>query len=380
MKRLRKGISSQTIGLLPLLLFFGMNIFLPYLLSFVISVAFSVLCYVLYKWLRGSEGYQFILFPVAITQMLYSVSLLFVSPEFLAKHSSLLIEMLFMIVLAFTYLQKHTVRRKIRNVEMSSDKQSFLNASLDEFFFTTQITQGVFTFHLFVVLFYLLLPEADRDVALEPLLFHYMPLIAGFGIMFYEQIRLFMLRKYLKDEIWLPVLNDNGSVIGRIAHSISASSTRKFYHPIVRIAVVKNGMLYLTKKDSNSIVSPGALDYPFKYYVRYKQGIEEAVYDALSCCFPKKTISPRFLIRYKFENELVKHQVSVYVVYLNNEEQFSHCKEMSGKLWTSKQIEENLGTGLFSEYFEKEFAYLQNTVLKVESYSCQQNGDDEIEL
>lgn len=379
MKRLRKGISNQTIGLLPLLLFFGMNIFLPYLYSFVISVVVSVLCYVLYKWLRGSEGYQFVLFPVAITQMLYSVSLLFITPELLVEHSSLLMEMLFMIVLAFTYLQKHTVRKKVKNVEMSSDRQSYLNASLDEFFFTTQITQGVFTFHLFVVLFYLLLPEAEQNMALEPLLFHYMPLIAGLGVMFYEQIRLFLLRKYLKDEIWLPVLNDNGSVIGRIAHSISASSSRKFYHPVVRIALVYNGMLYLTKKDSNAIVSPGSLDYPFKYYVRYRQRIEEAVYDALSCCFPRETISPRFLIRYKFENESVKHQVSVYVVYLN-EEQFTHCKEMSGKLWTSKQIEENLGSGLFSEYFEKEFAYLQNTVLKVDSYCCRQNDYEEIEV
>lgn len=380
MKRLKKGIGNQTIGLFPLLLCFGMNLFLPYLLSFVISVFFSVLCYVLYKWLRGSEGYQFVLFPVAVTQMLYSVSLLFVSPEFLGKHSSLLIEILFVIILAFTYLQKQTVRRKVKNVEMSSDSQSYLNASLNEFFFTIQIIQGVFTLHLFITLFYLLLPKAERDVAYESLLFNYMPLIAGFGIMFYEQIRLFLLRKYLKDEVWLPVLNDNGSVIGRIAHSVSAASTRKFYHPVVRIAAVYNGMLYLTKRDPASIISPNALDYPFKHYVRYKQGIEDAAYDALSGCYSREAVSPRFLIRYKFENELVKHQVSVYVIYLHTEEQLARCKQTAGKLWTSKQIEENLGTGLFSEYFEKEFTYLQNTVMKVESYCCQPNDYEEAEV
>jgi hypothetical protein len=379
MKRLRRGIGNQTIGLLPLLLFFGMNIFFPYLLSFVFSVIFSALCYVLYKWLRGSEEYQFVLFPVAVTQMLYSVGLLFVSPAFLGMHSSLFVEMLFVIVLAFTYLQKQKAKRKIRNVEMSSDKQSYLNASLNEFFFTIQIMQGTFTLHLFVVLFYLLLPEADRNVAYERLLFNYMPLIAGLGIMFYEQVRLFMLRGYLKNEVWLPVLNENGSVIGRIAHSVSLAATRKFYHPVVRVAVVHKGMLYLTKRDPGSLISPNALDYPFKYYVRYKQKIEDAAYEALSCCYPREAVSPRFLIRYKFENELVKHQVSVYVVYLNSEEQFARCKDASGKLWTSKQIEENMGTGLFSEYFEKEFAYLQNTVLMVENYSWRQNGFEGIE-
>lgn len=380
MKQLRKGTANQTVGLLPLLAFFGMNLFLPYLLSFVISVVFSALCYVLYRWLRGTEGYQFVLFPVAVTQLLYSVALLFVSPEFLSDHSALLVEMLFVIVLAYTFLRKRTVMRKVKNVEMTSDKQSYLNASLNEFFFTIQIMQGAFALHLFITLFYLLLPEADRAISYEPLLFFYMPLIIGVAIMVYEQIRLSLLRGYLKNEIWLPVLNDQGKVIGRIAHSISAASLRKFYHPVVRVAVVCNGMLYLTKRNKDSVISPGALDYPFKYYVRYKQGIEEAVYESLSSCYPRELISPRFLIRYKFENELVKHQVSVYVVYLNSDELLSRCKESPGKLWTSKQIEENMGTGLFSEYFEKEFTYLQNTVLMVESYCCQHNGYEEVEL
>ena len=45
-------------------------------------------------------------------------------------------------------------------------------------------------------------------------------------------------------------------------------------------------------------------------------------------------------------------------------------KQPNGKLWTSKQIEENLGSGVFSEYFEQEFAYLQNTVLLAENFCC----------
>lgn len=380
MNRLRKGIGNQTVALLPLLLFFGMNIFLPYLVSFITSVIFSAVCYILYRWRKGSEAYQFLLFPVAITQLLYSIGLLFISPLFLTNYSSLLVEMIFVIVLAFTYVQRQYVRRKVKNMEMSSDKQTYLNASLNEFFFTIQIMQGVFTFHLFVTLFYLLLPSTEKSVTFEPLLISYMPLIAGISIMLYEQVRIYMLRGYLKNEVWLPVLNDNGAVIGRIAYSISSASQRKFYHPIVRIAVVYNGMLYLANRSSDSIISPDSLDYPFRYYVRYKQGIEEAVYDALSCCFPREAVSPRFLIRYKFENELVKHQVSVYVVYLQSDEQMNCCKQMCGKLWTAKQIEDNIGTGLFSEYFEKEFTYLQNTVLMVDSYCCEQYNYESVEV
>jgi hypothetical protein len=43
-----------------------------------------------------------------------------------------------------------------------------------------------------------------------------------------------------------------------------------------------------------------------------------------------------------------------------------------GKLWLTAQIEENLSKGVFSGYFEKEFPYLQNTILFAENFCCQQ--------
>lgn len=376
MKRLKRGTDNQAIGILPILLFIFMERFYPIIPSFLFSFFSSLLLYVVFRRWNSGEMFHFILYPVAVTQVLFSFSLLLDDHALMMQYASLFLEMLFVLVLIYTSLRRRSVMRKIRKVEMSSDKQSYLNASLNEFFFTAQIVQHLFTLHLFIVLFYFILPYTSSKGIYRSFLFWYMPLILGLGIILYEQIRLFLLRGYLKNEVWLPVLNDRGKVIGRIAHSISAVSMRKFYHPVVRVAVVYNGMLYLVKRASDSIISPGALDYPFKYYVRFKQGIEDAVYEALSCCFKREQILPRFLIRYKFENESVKHQVSVYVVYIRSEEQLNHCKLLNGKLWTPKQIEENLGTGLFSDYFEKEYTYLQNTVLMVESFCCQSHGDE----
>lgn len=376
MKKLRKGIENQTIGLLPFLLFLGLNNFLPYLTTFIISVVACLICLALYRLMRGAELYQFILYPVAVTQVLFSVSLLFLDAEFLTRNSSLLFEIIFVVILAFTSIQRRTVMKRVRNVEITSDNQTFLKSSLGEFFYTVQIIKYLYAFHLFGVLLFLMQSEASRNAVYKVFLFDFAPLLIGAGIILYEQVRLSLLRGYLRNEVWLPVLNDSGKVIGRIAQSISAASSRKFYHPVVRVAVVYNGMLLLTKRSRDSVISPGGIDYPFKYYVRYKQGIEEAVYESMADNFKRENVSPRFLIRYKFENDLVKHQVSVYVIYLRTEEQFNNCRSIPGKLWTSKQIEENIGTGLFSEYFEKEFVYLQNTVLMVEQYCCQDNGEE----
>ena len=39
-----------------------------------------------------------------------------------------------------------------------------------------------------------------------------------------------------------------------------------------------------------------------------------------------------------------------------------------GKLWSATQIEDNIGTGIFSECFELEFEYLKNTLLLAQRF------------
>ena len=174
----------------------------------------------------------------------------------------------------------------------------------------------------------------------------------------------------LRKEMWLPVLNDGGKVIGCIARSVSRSLPKKYYHPVVRVAVIYQGMLYLVNRGKKSFVSPDTIDYPFYSYVLFRHSIESTVRETMGGLGEKEDVMPRFLIRYTFENEKVKHLVNLYVMCVRSEEVMDQIKQPNGKLWTSKQIEENLSSGVFSEYFEQEFAYLQNTVLLAENFCC----------
>ena len=64
-----------------------------------------------------------------------------------------------------------------------------------------------------------------------------------------------------------------------------------------------------------------------------------------------------------FENEDTKRLVFLYVSDIEDEELFDSLRLEGGKLWTEAQIEDNLGTMLFSECFEMEYEYLKNTIL-----------------
>ena len=372
----KKRLDNQAVGLLPLLLFMFLDNFFSYLFSFIIGFAFCFLCIFLYQVLSKDKVYQFMLLPSAATLVLYSVFLCMELEPVLFIYSPLITEVLLVVVLTFVGLTKRTVLKRIRDANYPTFKRTQLRTTLNEFYFVSQITQNLYTLHLFIILVYSIMPETTQSVRLERFVYRELGIVIGLLVIVYEYIRLAMMRGSLQKEMWLPVLNDKGKVIGCIARSVSRALPKKYCHPVVRVAVIYEGMLYLIKRKKNEYTSPDMLDYPFRRYVLYRHSIEDTVTEAIGALKNEKDIAPRFLIRYLFENDKVKHSVSLYVICIRNEEQLNLIKEDGGKLWTPKQIEQNIGTGLFSELFEKEFPYLQNTILLAESFCCGDKQDN----
>ncbi len=367
MNRVKKNMQNQAVGLLPILLFMFLDNFLSYKLSFAIAVLFCLGCLAIYQMLSKDKVYQFLLLPASLTFILYALFIVFRLDPVLFVYSPLLVEVLLVVALAVIGFSKRRVLRHIRKSNMPAYKRTMMRTSLNEFYLLIQIVQSVYTLHLFVILFFTLLPDEMQDLYVERFLYRDLGLIIGVGVIIYEQIRISWMKGSLKKEMWLPVLDDKGKVVGCIARSVSRSVPKKYYHPIVRVAVIYNGMLYLSKRSGGEYVSPSTLDYPFQKYVIFRHSLDNTVKEAIGSLAQDKTISPRFLIRYTYEDEKVKHLVSLYVICLRTEEQMNKFRIFNGKLWTGTQIEENLGKGVFSSYFEAEYPYLKNTILFAEN-------------
>lgn len=366
MNKVKRNLDNQAVGLAPLLLFMFLDNYFSYLLSFSIGVIFCVVCLFLFKLLSKDKVYQFLLLPAAMTLVLYSVFLCLRLEPVLFIYSPLITEVLLVVVLAVLGFAKHAILRRIRNAKNPTYQRTWMRTALNEFFFVAQVIQNLYTLHLFIILVYSILPESMQSVRMERFLYRELGIVIGVILILYEQVRMSMMQGSLRKEMWLPVLNEKGRVVGCIARSVSRSLPKKYFHPVVRIAVVYQGMLYLVNRGKQAFVSADTLDYPFHGYVLFRHSMESSVREILGSLGDREELVPRFLIRYTFENEKVKHLVSLYVLRIQSEEVMSRIKQMAGKLWTSKQIEDNIGSGIFSEYFEQEFAYLQNTVLLAE--------------
>lgn len=369
MSNLKRTLSNQALGILPLLIAILLDIyFFPYNISLLIGLVIS--CVAMFFFFRPGKGtyFQFLLLPTLITLLLYSVFLFFNLKPVLYTYSPLIAEILLVVVLAFLGFSRRSVLYKVRHSSLPSSRRTMMRTSLDEAYFMGQVIQNLYTLHLFVLLLYIHLPDSMKSAGIESFLYKHLNIIIGILVIVYGQLRVQVMHGTLKKETWLPVLNEKGRVVGSMARSISRASSQRYFHPIVRVAVVFNGMLYLSKRSADEYISPELLDLPFHKYVLFRHSIDGTVKEAIGKYAEDTTVKPRFLIRYTFENDKVKHLVSLYVICARTEEQMAHMT--GGKLWTAKQIQDNMESNIFSEYFEKEFPYLQNTILLAEGLCC----------
>lgn len=359
----KRIIDNQALGLLPLLIFMILDNFLSYLVSFLIGIAICFICILVFQVLSKNHVYWFMLLPSTGTLILYGGFLSLRLDPVLFIYTPLITEILLVVCLTIVGFTRRSVFKYIRDSEKPKARKTLLRTTLNEFYFVSELVQNLFTLHLFAILMYSFFSDSLQTGGGEEFLYRYMGAALGGAVILYEQIRLTWMQGSLKKEMWLPILDEKGKVVGRIARSVSRSLPKKYYHPIVRIAVIYEDMLYLVKRGGLDYVFPNALDYPFHSYVLLGHTLEATVREALGKLGDDKSIMPRFLIRYTYEDDRVKHLVSLYTVCLRTEDQLEKCKRPTGKLWTTKQIEDNLGTDIFSGYFEKEFPYLESTVL-----------------
>lgn len=177
-------------------------------------------------------------------------------------------------------------------------------------------------------------------------------------LIFLFSYRRYLVRRCNKKEYWLPIVDDGGHVIGRVARSISLENPGMYQHPLIRILTFKSGTIYLTPRTYEFCPDIGKYDHPFECMMEYGLSIEETIKGIQEEFFPESD-PPRFVLRYKHENEIGQWQVLLYVLSIKDEEELIGLDKSQGRFWTVQQIQENLGKSCFSSFLEGEAEFLK---------------------
>lgn len=353
---IKRVFSNPALGLLPYLVFSVLIGQVDTLYAYAVGFGLSVVPFVF----RIRKEFR-ILYDISALSFFVAFLLLFVLlPDFQPKLSFILAEVVLLLsLLIFILFRKRLIRMVLRK---GVGKKKFC------FYESLRIAyqlQYALTFHLIILLGVRLFSTINLTVADTAIVLNLFQIIIVVIIVL-EAVRLRLLNNRLKYEEWLPVINESGAVQGRVAKSVSEKMKNKFLHPIVRIALIYDGMLYLKERGNSRLLDPGKLDYPFETYMQYKHNIDQAIKNATKEEIETDSIPVRFILKYVFENERTKRLVFLYVSVIKSEEEFNSLSLKGGKLWTTNQIEDNIGSDIFSETFELEFDYLKNTVLMSE--------------
>lgn len=350
-KGIIKQLKNPAYGLLPMLVFTILVGFVNIWIAIVAGLAIASLGVYFVKL------HSRMLYDISVISFVFALIMVALYPSLNNFDKYVLTEIIFVTALIASRLTRvQVISRLARNDR--SDVRNYLSESFRVAF----QTQYSFFFHLLLVLVFFVFSAGEvHSVSFLPIMI--IAAIIYITIIVLEVLRLRMLDRKLNEEEWLPVVAESGQVTGRVAKSVTMASKNKHLHPVIRIALINKGRVFLTHRGADKILSPGMLDYPFEKYLRYKHDIEESLANLISSKIGDKEIPLQFMLKYVFENDITKRLILLYASIVDDDELFNSLNLEGGKLWTVKQIEENQGMDIFSEPFELEFEYLKNTVL-----------------
>lgn len=184
-----------------------------------------------------------------------------------------------------------------------------------------------------------------------------------------NQIGINYFNHLMKATRYLPVVDQQGAVIGRKSLNETDNRFSDAILPIIRIAIASHGTLYLCQKEDTALAEGNSIDLPLETYLYYGETLEEGCERLLESRFEQsEKLQPIFSIRYYLENKQDKRLVYLYLLDMDNGTLLSGEQFKGGKFWRFEQIEANLGCQYFSPYFEEEYEHLKDIIDIREKY------------
>lgn len=361
-----KYMTNPALGLVPFLLYTLLYVFLSFQTAVLSTAVISVVLTMIYRHkLKAMRVYNYMLIFGNLSFILAVLTIPLKSFELLSFD----IRFLWIVALQLQLLIAQRYSRKFMRLAMRGKTPLQLldiKKSLFEFFFVTSILTKLLGAYLLINGIYLYLLTDWHSPELHYMMIDYSRTGIILLLMLYEYVRIKQLNLQFQKEDWLPIIDEQAKVIGRIAKSVSYQFKERYLHPRVRIYIFCKGMLYLSVRRSDDPFAPHKYDTPLKEDLKYKQEFDDLVRRTLYKSGLPLNIKARFIFRHLFESDNARRMQFLYKVSIDDETLLRHKVFQNGKLWSEQEIERNINKCVFSECFESEFDLLQTTIFPIE--------------
>lgn len=357
-------LANPAWGLIPFLLYAILVNFINYKICLFVALGFALCCLSILPFFLKRKVFPLFLFLLILVLSVCCLVALISLPPDLHFYVRLLPDFLMLgIVVWILVCRKMFIRYMFR---IQKCYLSFsIKSNLYEYFFFLRILKNVLIIFLLIALVYYIFLKRQHTPELHTFILG--KLRAGMLslLMLFSWFRLYLLNRRFRNEEWLPIIDENAQVIGRIARTVSYQFKERYLHPQVRILIFYKGMIYLKPRDVNRIIDTRRQDTPLGKDLRFLQDFPSGVNELMKAAGFPLGVHPKFFSRYLYDGAKYRRMIFLYTLRVKDESCFAHKMFQKGKLWTEQEIQNNIGKGVFSDIFEEEFELLKTTVFPI---------------
>ncbi|MCK9411186.1 MAG: NUDIX domain-containing protein [Prolixibacteraceae bacterium] len=346
-------------GLIPLLVFILADEFWGMKVGLTVAVSIG-LVELLITFIREKKLDRFVLLDTLLLVLLSALSYLFEN-EIFFKVKPAMIDLVLAAVIALSLFTKidplgSMTQRFMKGVELNGIQKDLMIKNIRVMFWMVLVHTGLVLWTAFF---------SSKEVwafVSSFLLFIMMGVYLGF-----EVIRHKLKKKnsqvYSDAEEWLPMVDEEGRILGKALRSYCHNGS-KTLHPVVHLHVLDgNRSLFLQKRATTKLVQPGKWDTAVGGHPAFGETIEESLKREASEEIGLVDFEAVPALKYHWDTEIESELVYCFVTYRGKPGALSSEEIAEGKFWKVREIEQNLGKGIFTPNFEHEFLLLKRSGL-----------------
>ena len=343
-------------GFLPLFVFIFADELWGTKIGLIVAIVFGIIQFV-YIFIREKRFDKFILFDTLLIVVLGLVSI-FLNNDIFFKLKPALIGVILSGILGFSAYSKYNImtamsKRYIKGISFSEMQLQQLKTSIRVLFY-------IFSLHTLLVFYSVFFMSKEAWVFISGGLFYII-----FGMYFgFEFIKNIIKKRKYKNEEWLPVVDELGKVLSHKPRS-KVHKSKKYLHPVVHLHVFNsNGEIFLQKRPSFKKIQPGKWDTAVGGHIGVNETVEQALFRETKEEIGISDINPVFIKKYILESDVERELVFMFMTKKEEIRNFNLNEIDDGKFWSIKQIEINIGEGIFTPNFEEEFEIIYKIISK----------------